>query len=205
MENAVDALKMAFAVFAFVMALTTAMLAFTQARETSEQVFYMTDKTNFYEYYDDSKETETRIVSAETIIPTLYRYYKEDFNVVILNNLGDRIAVYNLEEEIKTHDTDPKGPKDYPWVGNPNVDTKLRIDYDLGRTGDTKGDKWINNEKYHPAMGGKLREYLENHKFKEYFLEQRYSGKEVHSTDKDSASLELVKGNSKIWIIYQQI
>ena len=85
MENAVDALKMAFAVFAFVMALTTAMLAFTQARETSEQVFYMTDKTNFYEYYDDSKETETRIVSAETIIPTLYRYYKEDFNVVIFD------------------------------------------------------------------------------------------------------------------------
>ena len=75
MDNAVDALKMGFAVIAFVIALTVSIVAMAQAKETSEKVFYMTDKTNFYEYLSDKKLPDGRIVSGETIIPTLYRYY----------------------------------------------------------------------------------------------------------------------------------
>ena len=43
----------------------------------------MTDKTNFYEYTEGNEMPEGRKVSAETIIPTLYRYYKENFMVRI--------------------------------------------------------------------------------------------------------------------------
>ena len=49
MENAVDALKMGFAVLVFVIAISVSIMAMGQAKETSEPVFYMTDKTNFYE------------------------------------------------------------------------------------------------------------------------------------------------------------
>lgn len=192
MENAVDALKMGFAVLVFVIAISVAIMAMGQAKETSETVFYMTDKTNFYEYLSDEKLPEGRIVSGETIIPTLYRYYKENFNVVILNKSGDKLAVFNLEEEIKAYN---KNYKSAPWLGNANIDTKKRVDLELsGETG------VINGVKYTPKQS--LLDYFSGKQFKETFLEQRYSGKEV--TSEDNESIELVKGNTKIWIIYQE-
>ena len=100
MDNAVDALKIAFAVLVFVMAITVSITAFDQAKATSDEVFYMADKTNFYEYpsEDEQKQNqklkleEGRIVSIETIIPTLYRYYKENFNVIILDKEGKEVC-----------------------------------------------------------------------------------------------------------------
>ena len=38
MENAVEALKMAFAVFVFIIALTVGITVFTQARQSSERI-----------------------------------------------------------------------------------------------------------------------------------------------------------------------
>lgn len=191
MDNAVDALKMGFAVIAFVIALTISIVAMAQAKETSEKVFYMTDKTNFYEYLSDKKLPDGRIVSGETIIPTLYRYYKENFNVVILDKDGKKKCVFNLEEEIKNYNKDYKSA---PWLGNADVDTKLRVDLDVSG----KTDK-INGVKY---TGVGLEKYLTGKQFKESFLEQRYSGKQLTSSDNES--IEIVKGNTKLWIIYQE-
>ena len=191
MDNAVDALKMGFAVIAFVIALTVSIVAMAQAKETSEKVFYMTDKTNFYEYLSDKKLPDGRIVSGETIIPTLYRYYKENFNVVILDKDGKKKCVFNLEEEIKNYNKDYKSA---PWLGNADVDTKLRVDLDVSG----KTDK-INGVKY---TGVGLEKYLTRKQFKESFLEQRYSGKQLTSSDNES--IEIVKGNTKLWIIYQE-
>ena len=191
MDNAVDSLKMGFAVIAFVIALTVSIVAMAQAKETSEKVFYMTDKTNFYEYLSDKKLPDGRIVSGETIIPTLYRYYKENFNVVILDKDGKKKCVFNLEEEIKNYNKDYKSA---PWLGNADVDTKLRVDLDVSG----KTDK-INGVKY---TGVGLEKYLTGKQFKESFLEQRYSGKQLTSSDNES--IEIVKGNTKLWIIYQE-
>ena len=60
MDNAVDALKIAFAVLVFVMAITVSITAFDQAKATSDEVFYMADKTNFYEYpsKDEQKQNQ---------------------------------------------------------------------------------------------------------------------------------------------------
>ena len=191
MDNAVDALKMGFAVIAFVIALTVSIVAMAQAKETSEKVFYMTDKTNFYEYLSDKKLPDGRIVSGETIIPTLYRYYKENFNVVILNKDGKKKCVFNLEEEIKNYNKDYKSA---PWLGNADVDTKLRVDLDVcGKTVNINGVKYT---------GVGLEKYLTGKQFKESFLEQRYSGKQLTSSDNES--IEIVKGNTKLWIIYQE-
>ena len=86
MENASDALMMAFGVLIFVLALTVAINAFSQAREVSDVVLYSADETNFYEYKEnaDGVSQENRIVGLETIIPTLYKYYKENYTVVFL-------------------------------------------------------------------------------------------------------------------------
>ncbi len=136
MDNAVDALKIAFAVLVFVMAITVSITAFDQAKATSDEVFYMADKTNFYEYpsKDEQKQNqklkleEGRIVSIETIIPTLYRYYKENFNVIILDKEGKEVCTFNLEKEIQDYS---KNYKNAPWLGNANEDTKLRVDVEV--------------------------------------------------------------------------
>lgn len=94
MENAIEALKMAFAFLVFVMALTVSIIAFGNVKKTADVVLYSKDETNYYEYIKDSeitgKAAENRIVGLETIIPTLYKYYKENYTVVF------KQGVYNF-------------------------------------------------------------------------------------------------------------
>lgn len=83
MENAVDALKMAFAVFVFVMALTVSIVFFGKIKATSDYILYSKDETNYYNYQGAvGKASENRIVGLETVIPTLFRYYMENYTVV---------------------------------------------------------------------------------------------------------------------------
>ena len=90
MENAADALKMAGSLLLFILALSLAILAFSQARETIDVVLKNTDReyltiegdSRFY-YLANSNDTK-RYVGKETIIPTMYRAYKENFKIVFI-------------------------------------------------------------------------------------------------------------------------
>ena len=93
MENAVEAIKMAFAVMVFVMALSVSMISFNKAKATSDVVLYAQDETNYYDYQGISgKAAENRIVGIETIIPTLYKYYKENYTVVFRQGNYDEVT-----------------------------------------------------------------------------------------------------------------
>ena len=84
MENAVEALKMAFAVLLLVLALSLSIAFFSKARSTAEAVLQSSDKTVYYDYtkYDLPEDPSgNRIVGYETIIPTLYKYDKERYKV----------------------------------------------------------------------------------------------------------------------------
>ena len=94
MENAVDAMKIAFAMLVFVTALSLAMYSFTMVRQTSAQI---TQEADVKEYYDrltlDENESSalaasSRVVGVETVIPSLYRYYKENYTVVFYRGTG---------------------------------------------------------------------------------------------------------------------
>lgn len=50
MENAADALKMAFAVFVFIIALSIVFSLIGNVKETADTVLYYADKTNYYEW-----------------------------------------------------------------------------------------------------------------------------------------------------------
>lgn len=195
MENSIDALKMAFAVIVFVLALSVSIMVFSQARAVSEQVFYLTDNTNFHEYVSDSKRPpEGRIVAGETIIPTLYRYYKENFNVIIKDKEDNILVEFNLEKETREHN-EVDGHKKIPWVGSTNVDMKKRVDFEIdGTTG------LINGQKY---TGYGLLSYFKDKKFMETFSEYRYSGEEIVA--EDGESFEYKQGNTKIEITYTEI
>ncbi len=107
MENMVDALRMAFAVIVFVMALTIAFAVFSQAKATSDLVLYMNDKTNFEEYIEENK-SENKIVGMETILPLIARYidYNENYSVEIQDISGKTIVVFDLLEDQKLNRTE---------------------------------------------------------------------------------------------------
>ena len=96
MENASEALMMAFGILIFVLALTVAIHSFDQVKTTSDVVLYTKDEANYYEYEGATgKASENREVGLETIIPTLYKYYKENYTVLF------RTGTYNVDEEGK--------------------------------------------------------------------------------------------------------
>lgn len=98
MENAIDALKIAFAVIVFVMALTIAIIMFSQLNQVSQVVLASSDITRFYEYTEDARDLgKTRSVGLETVIPTLYKYYKENYTVLFLNESGNPLPLYNSQ------------------------------------------------------------------------------------------------------------
>lgn len=121
MENATEALMMAFAVLVFVIALTVAITSFNQVKAISDVVLYSKDETNYYDYQGATgKAAQNRIVGLETIIPTLYKYYKENYTVVFrqgnyntetgeFSNL-EPLTIYNTPSNYKT-----SNKKTYLW------------------------------------------------------------------------------------------
>ena len=135
MENAVDALKMAFAVIVFVMALSISINMFSNARETADIVLHSSDITEYMQFQEAVEGTESRIVGLETIIPTLYKYYKENYTVIFRDaknkylpiytsktntaqwssnynktyNYGSLICAFDVDDETKRHE---------PWTGS---------------------------------------------------------------------------------------
>lgn len=93
MENAVDALKIAFAIFIFVLSLSIAFMAFSQAAQTSNKMLFASDPTNYYTY-TEMVPKEGRIVTTDVVISSLYRYYKESIVVNIVNSSG-KIETFN--------------------------------------------------------------------------------------------------------------
>lgn len=102
MESSVEALKMAFAVIVFVMALSLSIGIFSQARSTSEIVLQSSDQTQYYEYIEasDIDSAGNRIIGFETIIPTIYKYDKERYKIIFkqgtLNDDGSVDITGNL-------------------------------------------------------------------------------------------------------------
>jgi uncharacterized membrane protein len=99
MENAVDALKIAFGVLVFVIALTVAFALLSQAKATSDIMLFASDKTNYYTYSNKAENREGRIVGADVVISSLYRYYKESVVVRICESDGKLIEEFNTETD----------------------------------------------------------------------------------------------------------
>jgi len=83
MENAAEALKMAFAIILLVLALSVSMFLFSKARSTAQVLLQRSDPTEYYDYINYTKAdlSGNRVVGFETIIPTLYKYDKENYEI----------------------------------------------------------------------------------------------------------------------------
>lgn len=87
MENAVDALKIAFGVMMFVLALTLSISSFSSANSTVKAIVQMNDRETEYTYIEPSKN-RTRTVGIETIVPTMYRAYYENTEIKFFDSDG---------------------------------------------------------------------------------------------------------------------
>lgn len=156
MESAVEALKMAFGVFIFVMALSISISTFSLARETADIVLKSADETAYYEYQEGT--TEYRIVGLETIIPTMYKYNKENYTIRFREGsisavdgtvvIGSEIELYkspNTNESISELDLNAERIRNEPWTGS-NNEIKKHL------------DSMVNGEDYffNDSTGGKI-------------------------------------------------
>lgn len=126
MENAVDALKIAAAVLVFVIAITIAFALLSQAKSTSDIILFSSDKTNYYDYSKNFDGTNGRIVGADVVISSLYRYYKESIVVRILPKYGDPIEFNTKKDGLGSQ----KARKEFvnDWIYNEKKDGILSSD-----------------------------------------------------------------------------
>ena len=232
MENAIDAIKMGFGMIVFVIAMSAAMYLFTTASSTSQVLLYAADKTNYYDNIEVTDENVTnRIVDVETIIPTLYRYFKENFAVQIYNKKGELTQVFdiNIEGKVRraaaTREISRTGEQralislygvsdlgnpgennpylfEAPWIGNTSKDIKTRIDlYVNGSCG------YINGTRV-SYLNNNLKKFQNNNaKFLEQFTEYAYKGDTISVGEGEN--IETITGNAKtenkIVITYREI
>lgn len=104
MENATDALQMAFAVFVFVLALSISINAFGEARQTTQIILDSRDREYDYTYVEDNGTTQ-RIVGIETIIPSIYKAYKENYKIVFKNDDRNGFPLYDKSVSNNPNDT----------------------------------------------------------------------------------------------------
>jgi hypothetical protein len=226
MENALDAMKMGFAMMVFVMALTASMYLLNTASSTSQVLLYYADETNYLDNIEVQSDITKRTVNVETIIPTLYRYYKENFAVQIYNKSGDLVQIFDVNIEGKVRkaagttsskrtgeqkalmslygktEITPSATNPYlfeaPWIGNTSKDIKTRIDLYVGGK-----CAYINGTKVDYTQNN-LGNFASS-KFEEQFIEYAYKGDTITSDD----GTETITGNSKpenkIVIIYREI
>ena len=116
MENAVDALKMAGSVLLFVLALSIAVPAFTNARIAIDAILDKSDRESLTIENDDrfyyvssgnasnSSTQLNRRVGLETIIPAMYRAYKENYRIVFVFKDSSYYLYKKDGEEMRTID-----------------------------------------------------------------------------------------------------
>ena len=238
-DNVSNALMMAFFVMLLVLALAVAMKMFSTITTTSEALVLYSDSTVYYDSVkiddeslnaaagDDINSGTVRIVSAETIIPTLYRYYKENFCVKIYDAAGNLLQIFDVNFEGKLHSsigdtnatstaTTPASKANYaykqiyndsskpyymfgaPWLGSTDS-IKKRIDFYVNGKSGYINNTYVNyeNNEFYQARMNKTQ-------FKENFISYSYTGQTIETEDGDT----LVTGASakdKIVIIYTMI
>ena len=173
MENAVDALKMAGAVLMFVIALSVSIVAFGQVRQASDIILDYKDRETVYidgDYYYEATGLE-RTVSLETVIPSIFRAYNEQYKIVF-EGLTEPIYTYrnsrNIREERYAIDMDYDGniintndsAQGYTTFLNAIIYGKKDTNFDLWYNTVNKAIILPSQSLYDRLKGRQIKEYL---------------------------------------------
>lgn len=98
MENAADALKIAFGLLVFATAITMLFIMVSHTRETADITLNYADDTRYYAWTNSSDRN--RIATVSDVITTLYRYNNESVAVkIILNDEPGKVFVFDVNNE----------------------------------------------------------------------------------------------------------
>lgn len=98
MENVTEALKIAFAVLMFVLALTLSISSFSQASSAVNAIITLRDRESEYTYVQPAGNL-SRIVGIETVVSSLYRIPEQNLEVHFYQKQGTNevpIGIFNL-------------------------------------------------------------------------------------------------------------
>ena len=218
MENSVDALKIAFAIIIFVVALTISFNAISVAKSTADMFIYTSDETNYYDY---NSNDDAQIVDFSTLVATINNYYTETISVIVKDTGGSLIALFDSEVEKKQGNS-------AVWIGSTDQ-FKKRIECTI-----TGEDLNINgfeiNGTYNVTLSEDgiytdltsnntlAREELSRYKddsFRVTFEERQYSGIyngtdkyqtiEGHAIEDDGSKIQITPGGTKVYITFTLI
>lgn len=200
MENAAEALKMAFGVLMLVLALTLCISSFSQAREAVDSIITIKDRETSYTYLASSDDS-IRIVGIETVVPTMYKAYKENFEVHFLKADGTDLVLYKYQDQngntrdISKIDLESEEHADSQRAIN-------RLDYIL--SGTEKGPNDPAKKEVASITGGTsgLYQYFKNRKFEEQMGEYYQEDKEGKTTDENGATILDINKSKKRVITY---
>ena len=200
MENAAEALKMAFGVLMLVLALTLCISSLSQAREAVDSIRTIKDRETSYTYLA-SADDSTRIVGIETVVPTMYKAYKENFEVHFLKADGTDLVLYKYQDQngntrdISIIDLESEEHADSQRAIN-------RLDYIL--SGTEKGPNDPAKKEVASITGGTsgLYQYFKNRKFEEQMGEYYQEDKEGKTTDENGATILDINKSKKRVITY---
>lgn len=108
MENAADALKIAFGIFVFLLAFTILFHNASLVKYVADAIIAGSDKSNYYTYIPndttdvlskDANGVVNRIVTIEDMIPTIYRYSIESYGVTIIDKDWNIVTRFDKETE----------------------------------------------------------------------------------------------------------
>ena len=96
MENAAEALKIAFAVLMFVLALTLSISSFSQATRAVGVITTLRDREAQYTYVKpiNSENDFSRIVGIETVVSTIYRAPEQNLKIYFYDSEEHPICLY---------------------------------------------------------------------------------------------------------------
>ena len=236
MENLTHAIFMAFAFSTFVIAFSVSLFLINKLNSTAKTVMYSLDRP-YYDSFElgsviednNEERNRSRIVGIDTIIPTLYRYYKESFAVKILDKDGTLLQYFDT-----TTEGDVNSAKSYTSSESDESETRKLAEnkrkallslydddelscYMFGApwlaniTKDAKsridmyisGGKGFINNTLVDYTTNNLKNY-ENEKFREIFTQYAYEGDTI--TDENDELVTLTGSKqiaTKIIIIYQ--
>lgn len=131
MENAVEALKIAFAVLLFVMALTLSISSFSQARTAVDAIITMRDRDAQYAYLEEAErnnagyfqniyvqpsENLSRTVGIETVVSSMYRMKDQSIEIYFYEKTGE-----DTEEPLNIYNNPQNGPTNHISLGDEGI------------------------------------------------------------------------------------
>lgn len=98
MENAVEALKIAFAVMMFVVALSLSISSLSIANSAVDAIINLNDRETEYTYVEPTSSNRT--VGVETVVTSMYKAYQESFDIHFYKSNGEPLIIYDSKDGV---------------------------------------------------------------------------------------------------------